>query len=364
MSNQPKSLYLICGDDEYQLWSTARALIDQLVPEDQRDFGLEIIDGRVDSKDDTLALFGRCEEALLTDSLFGGGDKLVWLREPSFLSNERHARLNDIKQRLTHFTNRIKEGFPDGKRLLITTAKINRATALFKTAKAQGEVVDFGNNLKPREYETRARKFLDERLGAGTLDMSAALRAQFISRVGTDARLIASELDKLASYCGTRREVTSDDIEQIVSGGGASEVWPLLDAFGNRSCREALRHLRVQLAQSESPIKLAAMLEGRLADLIQLREALDRKWASAGGYQGVSWREIPPEVERWFGGQERGMRSWHSFRLQSLAAQVSRWKLRELRLARHHMLEMREKLVSSSLSPEWLLEIGLVQALR
>lgn len=364
MSASPTQFYLVCGDDEYQVETAARRFIERTVPADQRDFGLEIVDGRVDTRDDSLALFSACEEALLTDSLFGGGDKLVWLREPSFLSNERHARIGDIKERLAVFAKRVAAGFPEGKRLMITTQKINRGSVLFKAMKSRGEIVDFGNNLKPRESEDRARKFLDDYLKDISLDMKPAIRSQFISHVGTDSRMIANEIEKLVSYCGERTEVRSEDIEQIVSGGGATEIWPLLDAFGSRDHKETIKHLHIQLSQSENPIKLASMLEGRLSDLITLRELFDRKWAAGGGYQGVSWHDMPAEVDEWFSSQDKGMRNWHSFRLQSLAKQVAKWRLRDLRVARHFMLEMREQLVSSSLAQEWLLEVGLLRALQ
>ena len=53
----------------------------------------------------------------------------------------------------------------------------------------------------------------------------------------------------------------------------------------------------------------------------------------------------------------------HAFRLKNLVAQAAGWTVRELRVARHHLVQMRENLVSSSLPQEWLLEVCLIEAL-
>ena len=42
-----KSAYLICGDDEYRVSCATKELLDALVPESDREFGLESVDGRV-----------------------------------------------------------------------------------------------------------------------------------------------------------------------------------------------------------------------------------------------------------------------------------------------------------------------------
>ena len=55
----PPSVYLVYGDDEYRVSEKAGAIVDRLVPEAERTFGLEIIEGRCDTSaeadDDCIA---------------------------------------------------------------------------------------------------------------------------------------------------------------------------------------------------------------------------------------------------------------------------------------------------------------------
>jgi DNA polymerase III subunit delta len=357
-----KNCYLICGDDDFQVAMEARNLIDKLVPEETRMFGLEVVDGRVEPLDESLAVIRKCLESMMMDGLFGS-EKLIWLRDPSFLSIDRIARSAVIKDGLAELTALIRTGLPEGQRLVVTTGRINRSSAFYKAFHTAGEVHDLGNNLKAWECEKRARQFLDRWLPVVGLNMDETLKAPFLARVGTDSRQIANELEKLCCYVGVGKQVIAADVEAIVSGGSVTEIWAFIDAFGKRNMAELLRQLHRLLTQSEHPIRLANSLESRVNDLLLIREAMDRQWALPDGYAGLRWNALPPEAEGWFSAQENNIRKWPPFRVKKLVIQANAWTLRDLRVARHRLVQMREKLVSSSLPQEWLLEVTLIQAL-
>ena len=354
---------LICGEDDFQVSLEARKIVDELVTPENRTFGLEVIDGRVENIEECLGVIRKSLEAMAMDGLFGGGDKTIWLREPAFLSIDRIAKNDGVKRLLQELTERIKAGLPEGQNLLVTTFKINRGSAFFKAFAAAGTVKDFGSGLKGKACDTRAKKLVDEWLPRLQLKMDEAVRLQFIARVGTDSRQLVSELEKLKCYCGVRPAATAEDVRMIVSGGRISEIWDFLDTFGRRQAAELIAQLRLQLDQSENPIRLANSLDSRVTDLLIIREALDRKWAMFEGYAGLRWMALPPAIETWFATQENDMRKWPAFRVTRLVSQANAWTLRELRVARHLLLEMREKLVSSALPQEWLLEVSLIRAL-
>lgn len=85
----PRPVYLFVGEP-FQTEAAARALIDRIVPPDQRSFSLEQFDGRTTPIATVL-------DSLRTPSLFGG-TKLIWVREPTlFLSGDKRA---DVVERL------------------------------------------------------------------------------------------------------------------------------------------------------------------------------------------------------------------------------------------------------------------------
>ena len=354
--------HLVCGEDDFQVTLETRRVLDHLMPPAQRELGLEVVDGRVESGDETLAAIRQTLESMSMDGLFGG-DKVIWLREPAFLSNDRIARTEAVKTAVQTLAAKIKEGLPAGQALLVSTFSINRGSVFFKSFGGGDAVIDLGSALKPKESQERANELVATWLRENDLKMSTAVRSGFIEKIGTDSRRLVSELEKLKCYCGDRTEATSADVGEIVSGGQTTEIWDFLDAFASRKADAMLTQLRRLFTQLESPIRVVSSLETRVQDLLLVREALSRKWARNAGFGGLQWAALPPEIESFLASQEKDIRKWSPFRTRNLAMQAECWTLGELRAARHVLLETREKLVSTGLSPEGLLETGLIRAM-
>lgn len=363
MTDKTKSAYLICGDDEYRVSTTTTKLLDELVPESERAFGLDRVDGRVGTVAETLDVLRAVNDALLIDGLFGDGNKTVWLREPVFLSNERVAKSEDVKKALADLVARIKEGLGEGRKLVVSTLKINRASVFFKAfAGADCKVIDFGSSLKPREKNAAAEMLVDEQLKELGFGMDLNVRQFFLARVGTDSRQIVSELYKLSCYCEKGQKATMDDVRAIVSFGAVSEMWDFTDAFATRNASALVKQIHIQLDQGEDPIRLANTLLSTTNDLLALREAFDKHWATGGG-MSLDWSNLPPEIAEGLQSGERGVLALAGFPLKKKVEQARAWTVPELRAARFYLIELREALVSSPLPPLYLLETKLIQAL-
>lgn len=355
--------HLICGDDDFLVAQAASLLLDRLVPAENRSLALETVDGRVDTVDEGIAAVRRVVESLETPGFFGA-IKLTWLREPSFLGGGRTGDAALMKERVADLTAVVKRGLPDGQVLLVTAARINRNSALFRALQAKGEVQDFGSGAKPYQQAQIAAQRLVELLPRFGLQMDATVRQQFVATVGTSTRILVNELEKLRLYLGKDGPVTAADIQSVSSPGHEAEVWDLLDSFGERKLPLLVASLHAQFDQSDNLIGLVAMLEGRLRDLLIVREALDRGWAVSSGSGGsvqLAWKAVPPDIEAWMTAGDGDFRALNPYRQGRLAAQAGRWTLRELRLARHQLLELREALVSSPLPAELLIENALLR---
>jgi len=91
-------LLLVFGDD-LQVEETCKAILDQLVPVEQRGFNLERFDGRT-------ASWEQIEASLMTPPFFPG-KKLLWIENaPYFFSREQKGELSE----------KILELWRDGKR--------------------------------------------------------------------------------------------------------------------------------------------------------------------------------------------------------------------------------------------------------
>lgn len=366
----PVTIQLVCGLDDYLVEKKARALVNAGVPEAERALGLEILDGRVDTADAVRLVIRQCLEALQTPGLFGGG-KLVWLKNATFFNPlVRPGDSDDAKTCVAELTTRIKAGLPQGQRLLITTVSIARNTAFFKACQTAGDVSDFGSGEKTWEQEKMARERLAGRLQEFDLQMPEEVCERFLGRTGTSSRLMVNELEKLRLFLGPgTNQVTAEDVDAIVSVGREAMAWDLTDAVGNRNPVALVQALRRLQAQNENAIGLVTMIESRIRELIVLRYALDQRWLEAReterGPPFCKWKEhLPDEADQLLGALPRDPRGVGLFIQRKLAIQATRYQLVELRRMRHALLELREKLVSSSTPPELLMETTLLRLVR
>ncbi len=355
------NIHLVAGD-EFLATEKSRELLAGLVDDPRDPMALETIDGQADSQDQALQAIGRCLEALMTVGFFGGR-KAVWFRGVSFLTDNKVGRLAGVKAALTRLAERLKDGVPAEVGLVVSTVQIDKRYALYKALQGVGTVHDVSLEEK-KGGGNPVRRLLDDTLKTSGATMSEDAREAFLMRVGADGRTLVSEVNKLLTYIGDRRAVAMADVVAITSHSREAVAWDIQDAFGERDTGRAMGVLRQLLFQRETPMGVIFLLEGRIRELIVLREALDRRWVRlGGGRDGLSWDGLPPEGE-WllgtaFGKDPRGV---HPYRLRRLLEQARGFTLTELRRCQQAAMLAHRRMVTTSLPPALVLETFLLQA--
>lgn len=355
-------LYLICGDDDYLVDSAARERVNQLVPEADRAFGVEIVDGRKDTGDEVRRAVDACIESVRTPGFFGAS-KVTWFREVSFLTGGgRVSETAAAKESVEKLSAWLKEGLLDGQVLVITAGKVLRTSIFFKVCQKQGEVEDFGGGFKSWELAKLTAQRLDGLLKKAGLSMDEEAREEFINRAGFDTRFLVQEVEKLRLYLGGEKKVAVEDVREITSIGREAEAWDLLDAFGERNALNALTTLKRLSGQKGIGIMLAVMLEKNVRELLVLREAFDRKWAYGGKGGACGWStSLPPEAAALLNALPVNPKTLNAWALKKKLPHALNYTLQELRVARFRVLELREKLVSTGLPEMFLLETALLR---
>ena len=355
-------LCLICGDDDYLVDSAARERIDRLVPAADRAFGVEKVDGRVETGDEVRRAVDACIESVQTPGFFGAV-KVTWLRNASFLTGGgRVSESAAAKEAVEKLTEWLKGGLLEGQILVITAAKILRSSVFFKVCQKQGEVEDFGGGFKSWELEKLADQRLDAMLAKAELSMGDQARKEFLSRVGFDTRMLTQEVEKLRLYMGGGGLVSAEDVREITSIGREAEAWDLLDAFGERNAFALLDTLNRLSGQKGIGVMLAAMLEKSVRELLVLREAHDRKWIYGGKGGSCGWAAaLPPEAAALLNVLPVNPKTLNAWAMKKKLPHALNYSLQELRVARFRILELREKLVSTGLPEMFLLETTLLR---
>jgi DNA polymerase III subunit delta len=93
---------------------------------------------------------------------------------------------------------------------------------------------------------------------AAKLDPGAA--ALLVELVGPEVGLLASEVEKLATYVGDRKAITRDDVTRLVGAGRVETIWKALDAATTGRWAEALDDLDRLIASGEHPVGLLAAM--------------------------------------------------------------------------------------------------------
>lgn len=361
------SIYLIYGNDEYLVSKKTKEIIGQLVPESERDFKLDIVDGAIDRVAPAVDAVNQCMSALQSLGLFSE-EKVVWFKGVTFLADNRTGKSTMVKDAIARLSDLIKKGLAPGQILVISADKVDKRKAFFKACKKVGELDEFSVPDKAYLADRVAGDRLNQFLAEAKLQMNAEVKQLFLAKVGSDTRQMVSEVEKLAVYIGEPGRVTVDQVQDITSSAREAVGWDLVDAFGNRDLPKALDVLKQLVFQKESTMGIISGLEGRIRDLIVYREALDKNWliTKQGGYGGgsLSWGNVSPEVDVVFA-QQMGSdpRKIHPFRVGILAGQARKFNRSQLLGCLKDVTKAHATLVSSRVPQEMTLELLLIKML-
>ncbi len=281
-ATKTKSIYLIGGADEFSIKETAAKLADKLAPKKAGEFGLEIIEGSASNQDEALKVLSRLREALNTVGLFGGGDKLVWLKNTDLLADNPMTRAESVKESLAELADLLKAGLGDGVTLLISAIGTDRRKTLYKTLEKVGEIQFFEALEEGKgDADEDIEAFIQSKSRADGKTMSPDAVQAFRELVAPNLREIANELEKLFVYVGKRTAVTQEDVRAICSASRQAVIWELTDALGARRTSQAIHALENLLDAGEQPIGVLMMLVAQFRLMLLARDLMQRKLITA-----------------------------------------------------------------------------------
>jgi DNA polymerase-3 subunit delta len=342
-----KSIYLIGGADEFSIKETAAKLADKLAPKKAGEFGLEIIEGSASNQDEALKVLSRLREALNTVGLFGGGDKLVWLKNTDLLADSPTTRTETVKDALAELADLLKAGLGDGVTLLIS---------------AIGEVQFFEALEEGKgDADEDIEAFIQSKSHADGKTMTAEAVHVFRELVSPNLREIANELEKLFTYVGKRTAITKEDVRAICSASRQAVIWELTDALGARRTSQAITALENLLDAGEKPIGVLMMLVGQFRLMLLARDLMQRKLITARDGQGgnfefvKAFERLPEQTTAHFPRTKEGALP-NAWRLYRCALAAKNFTTSELIRAMDLLLEANHQLVSTQLDDRLVLE--------
>ena len=348
---------LLVGDDEFLMNRHAKDVIATVQQTDPA-CELETIDGLVTTVGDAETAILRCKSALQSPGLFST-TRIVWLKDVAFMNDSRAAQSETVQNTITDFVAFLAQGLPDGFSLLITAESIDKRRSYAKTLSKMAAVHEFKRDAKDHAGRAAIVRSTIEENGCS---IAPDLVPFFCEKVGSDTRRLVSEAHKLCLYAYPETKISREAIETITSTTTETAFYALANRFCAFDLTGAIRTLHELLFQKQSMIGLIMHLESTIRDLLVFREALDQGWVQQRGRQ-LTWTNLPPDVDRALTQMDRDPRKLPFFIAGNLAEGAAKFTRKRLDHCLRQIVVAHEKMVSSRVPPELILEVLLVRML-
>lgn len=359
-------LALIHGDDDFAVSQRARA-INLAWCEAIGGMDHETIEATAANAGEATRALAKLHEALGTLPFFGTG-KVVWFKDCNFLGDDRTAKSKEVSGGLADLAAMLKTFEWAGVRLLISGGRADKRKTFFKTLTKAGHVEEFvALSVDDHGWQATAEQLVTATLKALNKKPDYAAVTEMAQMVGPNNRALASECEKVAAFVGDRAEISSADVQAIVTRGKHAKAFALGDALGDRDLPRVLKRLdedlwAVKTDRKKSVIGLVAGLVSKVRSLLFARELLrTRRLNPSRAYgqfksqlDGLSAEDFPTDRKI----SPLGM---HPFVLFNATNQARNYKRAELIAALDLLLVCNRRLVSSSLDDRFLIQQTLIQ---
>jgi DNA polymerase III subunit delta len=299
--NGPEPAYLFIGPEAYERARCRRALLDAVLPPDERENGFTRHDL------DRIPLAAALDDARAL-SLFASR-RLIWLAgAEAAVPRAARGRASDSgdedqENAQGGLDAYLREPTPDVVLVLDCARyefegedkpRIERVEAFFAAVPAK---VEF------RPYAPEAARFLAQRLAKDAgIQLGLAELALLLEATSGDASRIATEIEKLRLFAGTARKITADDIATLVPDAQSATIFGLVAALGRGDRSRALELLDTLTRSGEYMPLALTFLATQFRTALAAREAGLR---GAGQIQahfnklgGRMWPERARQIEQ------------------------------------------------------------------
>jgi len=308
--------YLFLGQEGYGRRLCKEALMKRVLPGDAGAEGLT----QLDLQDTTLA---QALDDARSLSLFAS-ERILWITSaelalPRRLTSGSDDEESDNENKAeSHLLAYIKAPTPGTVLVLECSrydftgddrAKIERVQKFYSAIPATVEFRQFS----PESSRLLAQQLATEhKLKLGSRELMMLLDA-----VAGDANRLATEIEKLALFVGTERQVTADDLQALVPNASQSTIFALVNALGKGDRMAALNSLDILVREGEYlPLALTFLST-------QFRLALAAKEARVASSQQAQSFFAKMGVRMWRDRAEQVVATANAFTKEALAKAVA-----------------------------------------
>jgi DNA polymerase III subunit delta len=157
--------------------------------------------------------------------------------------------------------------------------------------------------------------------------------------VGNNLRMLANELDKLATYAGPGNTIRAEDVRLLCAQVQEARIFDLTDALAQRNRKQALNIMHDLLSDGEPPLKLISTITSQVRSLLLVKELAQKGMRS---------------------GQIAATLGMAPFIAEKALRQVGNFNNSQLEGAYHQLMATDAALKRSKLTPEMALDLLVI----
>jgi DNA polymerase III subunit delta len=264
---EPGPLYFLYGKERYLLDRAVDLLRARVLDPRTRDFNYELFYGKE-------AGASRIAQAARTLPMMAKR-RLILVRDADEMKADELAGL------MTYVSDPAPETC-----LVFVGEKVDQRMKFFSAFKKHGVLV----KLDPL-YERQLPDFVRGEARARGVTIAPDALTMIVAEIGAELGQLADAVERLAMFAGERKQITADDVDQVVATTRQRSVFELANAVGAGDRAQALAMLSSMLGARESGVRIVAMLARHLRQLWITSELLER---TRDKFEIASALGIPP----------------------------------------------------------------------
>ncbi len=250
-------LYLLHGEDSYGIRKAERALIEKLLPPEDRQMNLLVFEQETG--------VGELARSIETAPFFGGRQVIVLRSLKGWQGKDKSEE---------EMLLRLLGDMPEYACLIIAAAEnADKRRRWYKTVEKYGRIAEFAP-LKAKDLRSWLQQTLRERDFTLTNDAQEWFCAIFSQMTQPQQELLENELEKVFLYVYPKKQVGLTELAEVLGSLPETSVFAIMDALNRGQSAKALEMLQAQFKAGEHPLRFLSLLARQVRQLWQAREYL------------------------------------------------------------------------------------------
>jgi DNA polymerase-3 subunit delta len=301
-SQSAGNFFAVIGSDEGMVREKALELYNRLTGGADDGFTHETIDGIADNSDSAFEICSSTIQALQTLPMFGG-DKVVWLRNANFLSDNVTGRSQRTEAGVESLRAALENGLPAGVKFLLTAQAVDKRRSFWKFIEKTAEVRTHDRIDTNRDgWQEQVAALVTGRARELGLDFEPDALALFVMLAGEQSQQIDNELEKLNLYLGPdRRTISEEDVNALVPLSRAAVVFEIGRAIEKGNAERAIELIDQQLAADDKAAIgiIRAAIITTVRNLYMARLIIDHLDLRPGANLTAAINRLPEKDRAW-----------------------------------------------------------------